>query len=41
MLLDAFVVPMLLIPAVMRLLAREAWWLPCWLDKILPRGRGG
>ncbi|WP_270241410.1 MMPL family transporter [Kocuria marina] len=35
-LLDAFVVRMLLIPAVMRLLGGKAWWLPRWLDKILP-----
>ena len=35
-LLDAFVVRMLLIPAVMRLLGEKAWWLPRWLDKILP-----
>ncbi|RLZ03930.1 hypothetical protein CWC38_03140 [Kocuria tytonicola] len=36
-LLDAFVVRMLLIPAVMRLLGDKAWWIPRWLDRILPR----
>jgi len=34
--LDAFVVRMTLVPAVMKLLGRHAWWLPSWLDKILP-----
>lgn len=33
---DAFVVRMLLIPAVMNLVGRAAWWLPRWLDRILP-----
>lgn len=35
-LVDAFVVRMLLIPAVMHLLGRAAWWIPRWLDRILP-----
>jgi RND superfamily putative drug exporter len=35
-LLDAFVVRMTLVPAVMRLLGRSAWWLPRWLARILP-----
>lgn len=35
-LLDAFVVRMLLMPALMHLLGKSAWWLPRWLDKILP-----
>ena len=35
-LLDAFVVRMVLIPSVMMLLGKWAWWLPKWLDKILP-----
>ncbi|GAB3115548.1 MMPL family transporter [Streptomyces calidiresistens] len=35
-LLDAFVVRMTLVPAVMGLLGRRAWWLPAWLDRILP-----
>ncbi|HWC23152.1 MAG TPA: MMPL family transporter [Flexivirga sp.] len=34
---DAFVVRMMLIPAVMYLLGDKAWWLPKWLDRILPR----
>ncbi len=35
-LVDAFVVRMLLIPAAMHLLGEAAWWLPKWLDRILP-----
>jgi len=35
-LLDAFVVRMLLMPALMRLAGRGAWWIPRWLDRILP-----
>lgn len=35
--LDAFLVRMTLIPAVMFLLGDYAWKLPKWLDKILPR----
>jgi RND superfamily putative drug exporter len=35
-LLDAFVVRMLLMPALMHLLGRSAWWLPRGLDRILP-----
>jgi RND superfamily putative drug exporter len=35
-LLDAFVVRLLIIPAVMHLLGDAAWWMPKWLDRILP-----
>jgi len=35
-LFDAFVVRMLLMPALMHLLGRSAWWIPRWLDRILP-----
>ncbi|MGW9028846.1 MMPL family transporter [Streptomyces sp. NPDC055722] len=33
---DAFVVRMALVPAVLALLGRKAWWLPKWLGRILP-----
>lgn len=33
---DAFIVRMTIIPATMFLLGDKAWWLPKWLDKILP-----
>ena len=35
-LIDAFVVRMLLIPALMHLAGGAAWWLPAWLDRLLP-----
>ncbi|PJI84804.1 MMPL family transporter [Luteimicrobium subarcticum] len=35
-LVDAFVVRMMLIPAVMHLMGGAAWWLPRWLDRLLP-----
>ncbi|ALE91559.1 RND transporter [Arthrobacter alpinus] len=35
-LIDAFVVRMTIIPAAMHLLGKSAWWIPKWLDKILP-----
>ncbi|MGX1271300.1 MMPL family transporter [Streptomyces phaeoluteigriseus] len=36
-LFDAFVVRMAIVPAVLALLGDKAWWLPTWLDRILPR----
>ncbi|GAA2693242.1 hypothetical protein GCM10009864_80010 [Streptomyces lunalinharesii] len=33
---DAFVVRMAIVPAVLSLLGKAAWWLPAWLDRILP-----
>ncbi|HUR02445.1 MAG TPA: MMPL family transporter [Nonomuraea sp.] len=35
-LVDAFVVRMTLVPALLSLLGRSAWWLPRWLDRVLP-----
>jgi RND superfamily putative drug exporter len=35
-LVDAFLVRLLLVPAALRLLGRGAWWLPKWLDRLLP-----
>jgi RND superfamily putative drug exporter len=35
-LLDATVVRMMIVPAVMALLDRKAWWLPRWLDRAMP-----
>jgi RND superfamily putative drug exporter len=34
--LDAFAVRMTIVPAVLALLGRHAWWLPRWLDRVLP-----
>jgi RND superfamily putative drug exporter len=33
---DATVVRMVLVPATMTLLGRANWWLPAWLDRLLP-----
>lgn len=35
-LLDAFVVRLVLVPALLHLVGPAAWWLPSWLDKLLP-----
>ncbi|MEU7820809.1 MMPL family transporter [Catellatospora sp. NPDC049133] len=35
-LVDAFVVRMTIVPALMSLLGKAAWWLPRWLDRVLP-----
>lgn len=35
--IDAFIVRLVLVPAVMTMLGKANWWLPGWLDKILPR----
>jgi RND superfamily putative drug exporter len=35
--LDATLVRMVLVPAVMQLLGDRNWWIPNWLERILPR----
>ena len=35
-LIDATIVRMLLVPATMQLLGDKNWWLPGWLDRLLP-----
>ena len=35
-LLDALLVRLVLLPVLLRLTGRAAWWLPTWLDRILP-----
>lgn len=35
-LVDAFLVRLVLVPAVLSLLGNGAWWLPKWLDRLLP-----
>nr|WP_231126557.1 MMPL family transporter [Motilibacter aurantiacus] len=34
---DAFLVRMTLVPAVLALFGRTAWWIPRWLDRVVPR----
>jgi RND superfamily putative drug exporter len=38
-LLDATLVRLLLQPVVLRLLGSRAWWMPAWLDRLLPQVR--
>ncbi|MER6958356.1 MMPL family transporter [Streptomyces sp. NPDC000618] len=33
---DAFIVRMAIVPAVLALLGKKAWWIPKWLDRVLP-----
>ncbi|MEV4423668.1 hypothetical protein AB0L40_27425 [Patulibacter sp. NPDC049589] len=35
-LIDAFLIRMALIPALMSVMDRRAWWIPRWLDRIVP-----
>ena len=35
-LVDAFVVRMLIVPSLLHLAGDHAWWLPRWLDRLLP-----
>jgi RND superfamily putative drug exporter len=35
--IDAVIIRSVLVPAVMQLFGKSAWWLPAWLDRILPR----
>ncbi len=34
---DATIVRVVLVPATMELLGRANWWLPRWLDRLLPK----
>jgi RND superfamily putative drug exporter len=36
-LIDAVIIRSVLVPAIMQLFGEKAWWLPSWLDRILPR----
>ena len=35
-LVDAFLIRLVFVPAFMSILGKTNWWLPGWLDKILP-----
>jgi putative drug exporter of the RND superfamily len=36
-LIDAVIIRSVLVPAIMQLFGEKAWWLPGWLDRILPK----
>jgi putative drug exporter of the RND superfamily len=35
--IDAVIIRSVLVPAIMQLFGERAWWLPSWLDRLLPR----
>jgi RND superfamily putative drug exporter len=35
-LIDAVIIRSVLVPAIMQLFGKRAWWIPAWLDRILP-----
>ena len=35
--IDAFLIRLIFVPSVMSILGKANWWLPGWLDRILPR----
>lgn len=37
--IDAFIVRLIIVPAAMRALGKWAWWMPQWLDRLIPGGR--
>jgi RND superfamily putative drug exporter len=40
-LIDAALVRLVLMPVLLRMLGARAWWLPSWLDRMLPDVRFG
>jgi len=36
--IDAFIVRLIIVPTVMRALGRWGWWMPRWLDRLIPGG---
>ena len=37
--IDAFFVRLIIVPTIMRALGKWAWWMPGWLDRIVPGGK--
>jgi len=35
--IDAVIIRSVLVPSIMQLLGKRAWWFPAWLDRILPK----
>jgi RND superfamily putative drug exporter len=36
--IDAFIIRLIVVPATMKALGRWSWWMPGWLDRLLPGG---
>lgn len=39
--IDAFLVRLIIVPAMMNRLGKWCWWMPAWLDRLLPGRRSG
>jgi RND superfamily putative drug exporter len=39
--IDAFIVRLIIVPAAMKAMGRWSWWMPGWLDRLLPGGGSG
>ena len=39
--IDAFIVRLIVVPAMMNRLGKWSWWMPSWLDRLLPNARSG
>jgi RND superfamily putative drug exporter len=37
--IDAFIVRLIVVPAMMNRLGKWSWWMPSWLDRLLPNAR--
>jgi len=35
--IDAFIVRLILVPSLMSMFGKANWWLPGWLDRLLPK----
>jgi RND superfamily putative drug exporter len=35
--IDAFIVRLIMVPALMSVIGKANWWIPAWLDRILPK----
>jgi RND superfamily putative drug exporter len=36
--IDAFIVRLVIVPSLMRMLGHRSWWMPRWLDRLIPGG---
>ena len=36
-LVDATIIRMVLVPAVMQLMGRRTWWMPAWMERVVPQ----
>jgi RND superfamily putative drug exporter len=36
--IDAFIIRLIIVPAAMKAMGEWSWWMPAWLDRLLPGG---